>query len=55
MTAAAEVAVTYGVILLLGAAKDVLILIGLGLFLAIGLDPATTWLVRRGCRAGPAC
>ncbi|WP_083958531.1 AI-2E family transporter [Herbidospora mongoliensis] len=48
MMAAAGVAVTYGVILLLGAAKDVLILIGLGLFLAIGLDPATNWLVRRG-------
>jgi predicted PurR-regulated permease PerM len=48
MTAAAGVAATYGVILLLGAAKNVLILIGLGLFIAIGLDPAANWLVRRG-------
>ncbi|GAA0410557.1 AI-2E family transporter [Acrocarpospora corrugata] len=48
MTAAAGVATTYGVILLLGAARDVLILIGLGLFLAIGLEPAAAWLVRRG-------
>ncbi|GAA0979436.1 AI-2E family transporter [Acrocarpospora macrocephala] len=46
--AAAGVATTYGVILLLGAVKDVLVLIGLGLFIAIGLDPAASWLVRRG-------
>ncbi|WP_214106867.1 AI-2E family transporter [Acrocarpospora catenulata] len=48
MTAAAGVATTYGVILLLGAARHVLVLIGLGLFIAIGLDPAARWLVRRG-------
>ncbi|GAA0933699.1 AI-2E family transporter [Nonomuraea longicatena] len=48
MMAAAGAATTYGVILLLGAAKDVLVLIGLGLFIAIGLDPAANWLVRRG-------
>ncbi|GII96678.1 AI-2E family transporter [Sinosporangium siamense] len=48
MTAAAGVAITYGVILLLGAAKNVLVLIGLGLFIAIGLDPAVGWLIRRG-------
>ncbi|MEU0572143.1 AI-2E family transporter [Nonomuraea sp. NPDC005983] len=48
MMAAAGAATTYGVILLLGVAKDVLVLIGLGLFIAIGLDPAANWLVRRG-------
>ncbi|GES23343.1 AI-2E family transporter [Acrocarpospora pleiomorpha] len=48
MMGAAGVATTYGVILLLGAIKDVLVLIGLGLFLAIGLDPAANWLVRHG-------
>jgi predicted PurR-regulated permease PerM len=48
MTAAAGVAVTYGLILLLTASRDVLILIGLAMFLAIGLDPAATWLTRHG-------
>ncbi|MFC4592033.1 AI-2E family transporter [Sphaerisporangium corydalis] len=48
MTASAGVALTYGLILLLEASRDVLILIGLALFLAIGLDPAASWLVRRG-------
>ncbi|MBO3751211.1 AI-2E family transporter [Streptosporangiaceae bacterium NEAU-GS5] len=48
MMAAAGVAVTYGLILLLSAASDVLVLIGLALFLAIGLDPAVSRLTRRG-------
>ncbi|MBO3749936.1 AI-2E family transporter [Streptosporangiaceae bacterium NEAU-GS5] len=48
MTAAAGVAVTYGLIQLIVSARDVLALIGLALFLAIGLDPAVAWLVRRG-------
>jgi predicted PurR-regulated permease PerM len=48
MTATAGVAVTYALILLLGAARDVLVLIGLALFLAIGLDPAASWLTRHG-------
>ena len=45
MTAAAGVAVTYGVLQLLAGAGDVLVLIGLALFLAIGMEPAVSWLV----------
>ncbi len=48
MFGAAGVAVTYGVIQLLGDARGVLILIGLAVFLAVGLEPAAVWLVRRG-------
>ncbi|WP_329064251.1 AI-2E family transporter [Amycolatopsis sp. NBC_01480] len=47
MTAAAGVAVTYGLVQVLAGLQDVLILIGLALFLAIGLEPAVAWLVRR--------
>src|SRR6195952_3597695 len=43
---AAGVAVTYGVIQLLGDARGVLILIGLAVFLAVGLEPAVVWLVK---------
>lgn len=46
MTAAAGVAATYGMIQLLLTASGVLVLIGLALFLAIGLDPAVVWLTR---------
>jgi predicted PurR-regulated permease PerM len=46
MTAAAGVAVTYGLIQLVLAASGVLVLTGLALFLAIGLDPAVSWLTR---------
>ncbi|HXA60942.1 MAG TPA: AI-2E family transporter [Streptosporangiaceae bacterium] len=46
MTAAAGVAVTYGLIQLTLAASSVLVLTGLALFLAIGLDPAVSWLTR---------
>lgn len=46
MTAAAGVAVTYGVIQLLIGAGDILVLIGLALFLAIGMEPAVSWLVQ---------
>src|ERR1700712_105807 len=45
---AAGVAVTYGVIQLLGDARGVLILIGLAVFLAVGLEPAVVWLGRPG-------
>ncbi|MCT9930821.1 AI-2E family transporter [Planotetraspora sp. A-T 1434] len=48
MTAAAGVAVTYAAIQLVISARDVLVLIGLALFLAIGLNPAVEWLVRKG-------
>jgi predicted PurR-regulated permease PerM len=48
MAAAAGVAVTYGLVELTVTARSVLILIGLALFIAAGLDPAVTWLERRG-------
>jgi predicted PurR-regulated permease PerM len=46
MMAAAGVAVTYGVVELLIRARGVLVLIGLALFVAAGLDPAVSWLTR---------
>jgi predicted PurR-regulated permease PerM len=46
MAAAAGVAVTYGLVELTVTARSVLILIGLALFIAAGLDPAVTWLER---------
>ena len=47
MAAAAGVAVTYGLVELLIRARSVLVLIGLALFIAAGLDPAVKWLTRR--------
>ena len=47
MTAAAGVAVTYGLVELVIRARSVLVLIGLALFIAIGLDPVVAWLTRR--------
>jgi predicted PurR-regulated permease PerM len=47
MTAAAGVAVTYGLVLVVVGIRDILILIGLAFFLAIGLEPAVSWLVGR--------
>ncbi len=47
MTAAAGVAVTYGIVELLAKARSVLVLIGLALFIAAGLDPVVSWLARR--------
>jgi predicted PurR-regulated permease PerM len=46
MTAAAGVAVTYGVVVLLIHARSVLILIGLALFIAASLDPAVSAISR---------
>jgi predicted PurR-regulated permease PerM len=46
MAAAAGVAVTYGVAELIIRARGVLVLIGLALFIAAGLDPAVSWLTR---------
>ena len=46
MTAAAGVAVTYGIVQLFVGASDILVLLGLALFLAIGMEPAVSWLVR---------
>ena len=51
MTAAAGVAVTYGVVRVLVAVSSMLVLIGVAFFLAVGLEPAASWLVKRGlCR-----
>jgi len=47
MMAAAGVEVTYGLVELLIRARSVLVLIGLALFIAAGLDPAVSWLTRR--------
>ncbi|MEV4238327.1 MULTISPECIES: AI-2E family transporter [unclassified Nocardia] len=46
MTGAAGVAVTYGAIQAMIAASQVLVLITIALFLAIGLEPVVSWLVR---------
>ena len=46
MTAAFGVAVTYGLVEVFIRARAVLILIGLALFIAAGLDPVVGWLVR---------
>jgi predicted PurR-regulated permease PerM len=46
MIGAAGVAVTYGLIQIIIAARSVLILIGLALFIAAGLDPLVSWLTR---------
>ena len=46
MTAAAGVAVTYGLAEIVIRARSVLVLIGLALFLAAGLDPVVSWLSR---------
>ncbi|HET6505017.1 MAG TPA: AI-2E family transporter [Amycolatopsis sp.] len=47
LVGALGVGVAYGFFQLLVAARDVLTLIGLAAFLAIGLNPAVEWLVRR--------
>jgi len=47
MTAAAGVAVTYGLVEVVIRARSVLVLIGLALFLAAGLDPVVSRLSRR--------
>ncbi len=44
MAAAAGVAVTYGLIQVVVGAEQILVLIGLALFLAIGMEPAVSWL-----------
>jgi predicted PurR-regulated permease PerM len=48
MTATVGVAVTVGLIELLLKAGSILTLIGMALFIAIGLDPIVNWLTRRG-------
>ena len=46
MTAAAGVAVTYATVQLIILAGNVIVLIGLSLFLAVGMEPAVSWLVK---------
>jgi len=46
LLAAFDVAVAYGLIELMIGARSVLIIIGLALFIAAGLDPVVGWLVR---------
>jgi predicted PurR-regulated permease PerM len=46
MTGALGVAVAYGLIELVIGARSVLIIIGLAIFIAVGLDPVVGWLVR---------
>jgi predicted PurR-regulated permease PerM len=47
LMASAGVAVTYGVVRLLGSASSALVLIGAALFFALGLEPAVSSLVNR--------
>src|ERR1700739_3925097 len=49
MLAAFGVAVAYGLIELIVGARSVLIIIGLALFVATGLDPVVGWLVPPRC------
>jgi predicted PurR-regulated permease PerM len=50
MAAAAGVVVTIALVELIIHARSVLVLVGLALFLAAGLDPAVTWLTNHGLR-----
>ncbi|WP_293319119.1 AI-2E family transporter [Mycobacterium sp.] len=45
LTASAGVAVTYGAVLVLGTMSSVLVLIGVAMFFALGLETAVSWLV----------
>jgi predicted PurR-regulated permease PerM len=47
LTAAAGVAVTYGAVQVLASLSSMLVLIGVAFFLALGLEPAASWFVRR--------
>ncbi|WP_420122893.1 AI-2E family transporter [Nakamurella sp.] len=49
VAAAAGVAVTIGAVEILLVAAQALLLVAVGLFLAIGLEPAVSWLVRHRC------
>jgi predicted PurR-regulated permease PerM len=50
LTASAGVAVTYGMVRVLASLSSMLVLIGVAFFLAVGLEPAASWLVKRGLR-----
>jgi len=45
LTASAGVALTYGVVRVLGSMSSVLVLIGVAMFFALGLETAVSWLV----------
>src|ERR1700761_5074944 len=48
MSGAFGVAVTFGLVELFLRSKGVLVVVGLALFIAVGLDPVVSWLTRRG-------
>ena len=48
MTGAFGVAVTFGLVELFLKAHSILVIVGLALFIAVGLDPVVSWLTRRG-------
>src|SRR6201996_775508 len=48
MSGAFGVAVTLGLVELFIRSKAVLVVVGLALFIAVGLDPVVSWLTRRG-------
>lgn len=48
LMASAGVATIYGGVRVLGSASSVLVLIGVALFFALGLEPAASWLVNHG-------
>ena len=48
------VAAAYGLVLLIVNSANILALIGMSLFLAIGLEPAVAWLTRHRFRRGLA-
>jgi predicted PurR-regulated permease PerM len=48
LAASAGVAVTYGAVRLLASVSSMLVLIGVAFFLALGLEPAASWFVKRG-------
>lgn len=50
VAATAGAALTLGVIWLMTVAAQAMLLIALGLFLAVGLEPAVSWFVTRGLR-----
>ena len=54
LSAALGVATVFVLLQLVPAAAHVLILIGVALFVALGLEPAVSWLARRGLRRGLA-
>jgi predicted PurR-regulated permease PerM len=54
LSAALGVAVVIALVQMVTVAAGVLVLIGVALFVALGLEPAVSWLARRGLRRGIA-